>query len=320
MTNLQTQLQAQFPTLPWQFDKIVAPMTYFKIGGPAEIFWSAGSRSELESVLSFCHQQHIRVTVLGGASNVLIADEGISGLVIQLQLDQVAIQETDASGLVHVMAEAGSKTSLLVGKTVQHGLTGLEFFLGVPGTLGGAIYNNAHYLSHLLGEHVVSIEVMTPSGELTHITQKAAEFGYDSSRFQKTHEVIVSVEFALSKGTLSQSHALIKEATEYRAKTQPLGEPSSGCIFQNAPNTPELQALFPQFAGQAFVPGGFLIDQAGLKGTSRGKIEVSHKHAAFFVNKGHGSSKDVLDLIQQVKDQVKEKWNVELREEIFFIH
>ncbi len=319
MTQLQTLLTQHFPDIAWEFDKPLANLTYFRLGGPAEVFWPAASVPKLQEVLAFCQGHQVKVTIMGGASNVIVSDEGIKGLVIQLQLRQVTPGQQTAAGLTTLNVEAGCKTSLLVGQTVQLGLTGLEYFLGVPGTVGGAIFNNAHYLSHLIGEHVTKVSVLNQNGQLSELTATQAEFGYDSSRFQQSHEVIVAVEFALAKGTMDQSQALIKEATEYRAATQPLGEPSSGCIFQNVPNTPELRARFPQFAERSHVPGGFLIDQAGLKGHRHGDIEVSHKHAAFFVNKGHGTAKDVLDLIHLVKDQVKNQFQVELREEVFVL-
>jgi len=320
MTQLQTTLQKKFPDLKWQFDKALADLTYFRIGGPAEVFWEALEVSELQKVVAFCTTNQIKLTMLGGASNVLVADQGITGLVIHLKANTITRLTTDEQNLTHLSVAAGCKTSLLVGQTVQMGLTGLEYFLGVPGTVGGAIFNNSHYLSHLLSVHLISVEVLSREGKLKQVSATAAEFAYDSSRFQKTREIIVAGEFALAAGTLAASQALIKEATEYRACTQPLGQPSSGCIFQNTPNTPDLQARFPQFADKAFMSGGFLIDQTGLKGLRQGEIEVSHKHAAFFVNNGHGTSQDVLDLITQVKDRVRQQFGVELHEEVFFLN
>ena len=214
---------------------------------------------------------------------------------------------------------AGAKTSLFVKATVDHGYTGLEYFLGVPGSLGGAIYNNAHYLEDLIGRHVSRVEVLTESGDFMWLDHQECEFEYDSSRFQRTKEIIYQVEFVLEKGTKEESLELIKKATEYRAKTQPLGLPSSGCIFQNVPNNPELREQFPQFKDRLHVPGGFLIDQAGLKGMKEGDIEVSEKHAAFFVNNGHGTANQVKKLINRVKSIVKEKFSVELKEEVFWL-
>jgi len=207
----------------------------------------------------------------------------------------------------------------VVAETIKYGLTGLEYFLGVPGTVGGAVLNNAHYLSDLISQHVKRVRIITADDKVEWLQASECEFGYDHSRFQKSGEIILGVEFLLRPGDAATSQQLITKATQYRATTQPLGLPSSGCIFQNTPNTPHLQELFPQFADITHVPGGFLIDQAGLKGERRGDLEVSHKHAAFIVNHGGGTAHELKALIAHVKDTVKNKFGVELHEEVFFL-
>jgi UDP-N-acetylmuramate dehydrogenase len=189
----------------------------------------------------------------------------------------------------------------------------------VPGTLGGAVYNNAHYLSDLISEHINRVLVIDRQGQEKWLSKAECDFKYDYSRFQKTKEIILAAEFSLSLGNPQESQARIREATLYRAQTQPLGMPSSGCIFQNVPNDPNLQKLFPQFAERSHVPGGFLIDQAGLKGERVGDVEVSQKHAAFFVNHGTGTSEQVEELVTKVKQRVKAKYGVELHEEVFYL-
>lgn len=295
----------------------LAEHTYFKIGGPAEVFFATKDKTTLARVIGFCYQNNISVTILGGGSNVVVSDAGVRGLVCSFTGDTVS---QDGQKKNTVYAEAGCKTALLVAKTVSFGLTGLEYFLGVPGTLGGAIYNNAHYLNQLIGEYITRVEIITHAGTLQWLSQKECLFGYDTSRFHKTKEVIVSAEFLLKPGNKDSSHQKIKEATEYRAQTQPLGTPSSGCIFKNTPNTPNLRKLFPQFADQTHVSGGFLIDQAGLKGYGVGGVEVSSKHAAWIINpESKGTQKDVSALVKVIKASVKEKFGVELQEEIVYL-
>lgn len=319
MTSLQTTLQQRFPEWDWHFDYLLAPKTYFKIGGPAEAYIELDSPESVQELLVFCSQEEIRVTVLGGASNVLVADEGITGVVLHLTNAQTQVGEVLENDKTLFTAGAGTKMAALVSQAVAAGLTGLEYFLGVPGTLGGAIYNNSHYLNHLIGEHVHRVLILNSDHQLQWLNQTECDFAYDHSRFQTSKEIILEVEFALAQGTKENSMALIKEATEYRANTQPLNLPSSGCIFQNVPNSDRLRQLFPQFADQPRVSGGFLIDQAGLKGTHIGGIEVSEKHAAFFVNTGQGSAQDVKALIKQVKDSVAAKFGVQLQEEVFYL-
>jgi UDP-N-acetylmuramate dehydrogenase len=319
MTSIQETVHHRFPELPWQFEFLLAPLTYFKIGGPAEAYVEISEPADLQDLLTFCQEKDIKVTVLGGASNVVVADEGIRGVVVRLSNSHTQVLGPTADGKTLFQAGAGTKMAALVSQAVAQGLTGLEYFLGVPGTLGGAIYNNSHYLNHLIGEHVHRVHILNSEHQLQWLDQAECDFAYDHSRFQTSKELIIQVEFALVPGSKDDSMALIKEATEYRARTQPLNLPSSGCIFQNVPNTDELRQLFPQFADKPRISGGFLIDQAGLKGEKEGDIEVSHKHAAFFVNHGGGTARDVRKLITKVKTSVKDQFGVELQEEVFYL-
>jgi len=314
MSNLTSLLTQHFPQLNWQLSYPLAPLSYFKLGGSAEAYLELAELEPLQSLVKFCHQRRIKLTVIGGASNIIVADEGVTGIVLHLlNTDSAQI----GSG---VSAGAGLKMPLLVSKSIALGFTGLEYFLGVPGTLGGAIYNNAHYLSHLIGNYVTRVQVINRvTGKAQWLTHEECQFEYDHSRFQKSQEIIFRVEFELDRGDKTTSQALIKEATEYRAQTQPLGEASSGCIFQNVPNSPELRKRFPQFSESSHVPGGFLIDQAGMKGEMVGQLEVSHKHAAFMINHGGGTTADLGKLIAKVKSSVKAQFGVELEEEVFYL-
>lgn len=317
MTTLQQNLQKNFPNLSFKFDYSLKQQSYFKVGGPAEAYLELKDKEEIAKIVKFCNQNSIKLTIFGGGSNVIVADEGVKGLVLKLTNSEFKHELRDQKDYVYV--GAGQKTSLLVRDTLNLELTGLEFFLGVPGNVGGAVFNNAHYLDDLISDNIEKVEVVNKNGEITWLDVEECEFAYDSSRFHKTKEVILGVVFQLRKGNKEESQELVKKATLYRAKTQPLGIPSSGCIFQNVPNNSELKELFPQFAEKEFVPGGFLIDQAGLKGKTIGGVEVSQKHAAFFVNHGKGTSADIQQLIEIVKQQVKDKFNVELREEVFWL-
>jgi len=320
------KLTDSFPELAFQSDVPLADKTYFKLGGPAEILLQTKDEQTIAKLYKWCTQNKVPVTALGGASNVIVSDDGISGLVLQITNDSCNVISNESSNENSAKENnsilkvgAGCKTALLVRQSVDFGLAGLEYFLGVPGTIGGAIYNNAHYLEDLIGTHVYRVKIANQNGEILWLSQKECAFGYDSSRFHTSKEIILEVEFSLTPGPKESSMALIAEATKYRASTQPLGAPSSGCIFQNAPNTPELQDTFPQYAKNAFVGGGFLIDKAGLKGTKIGGISVSQKHAAFFINDGTGTAAEVQELIKLVQDTVKKKFGVELKEEVFVL-
>ncbi|MFZ1721197.1 MAG: UDP-N-acetylmuramate dehydrogenase [Microgenomates group bacterium] len=321
LPELQEKIEALIvhnPNITWKRNELLGPKSYFKIGGAADVFAEISLRDQLLAAVTFCHLHQIPITYLGGASNVVIDDAGVRGVVIKWTGEDAGVVENGKKSKLF-FAEAGIKTATLVSKSVTLGFTGLEYFLGVPGTLGGAIYNNAHYMQDLIGEHVESVEVLGASNTFEWISKDNCAFAYEKSRFQSSKEVIVSVRFSLKSGEEALSKSKIADATRYRASTQPLGIPSSGCIFQNVPNTPELQSKFPKFADKKFVPAGFIIDRAGLKGLRVGDIEVSEKHAAWLINKGTGTADQVSKIIQKIKESVQEKYGVSLTEEVFYL-
>ncbi len=312
------QIKEAFPKLKFRPKVPLAKITYFKIGGPAEVLVKAGERGQLVSLLQYCRSHDLPFTILGGASNVIVSDKGIEGLIILARHEELSVEKQEQDETV-LQVDSGIRTSTLVSKSVKLGLQGLEPFLGVPGRLGGAIYNNSHFHEELIGNFVTQVEVFNDKNDVVWIDQDECDFDYDHSRFQSTHEVILRVNFKLAKGDPAASQSKIKETTLYRIKTQPLGLPSSGCIFKNVPNSEHLRELFPQFKDKEHISAGFLIDQAGLKGLREGEIEVSQKHAAFMVNLGKGTAEDVKKLISKVKDKVKQEFNVQLQEEVFWL-
>jgi len=319
MTSLQTQIQTDLAQFYPEFDRVLAPLTYFKIGGLAEVYFDLKSRAALIEVIQWCLSHHSHFILLGGASNVIVNSEGIPGVVIRTSNQEYELLPSPDKKTGVIRVGGGYKTSLFVRRTIDDGFGGLEYFLGVPGRVGGAVYNNAHYLSNLIGTHIIRVEVISATGEVHWISHQDCDFSYDHSRFHTSDEVIVQAEFGLAQADQVNSLELVKAATLYRAQTQPLGEPSSGCYFRNTPNTPTLRARFPQFAARSECPAAFLIDQAGLKGTTVGGIAVSHKHAAFFINTGAGTSQEVSQLAEIVKRSVRDQFGVELKEEVFFL-
>lgn len=326
MSHNQNLFSAQFPDLDCHFDYPLADKSYFKIGGPAEIYCEIADLNMLKAVLHFCSQNSIPWTILGGASNVLIADEGIPGLVLKLTAKAERVLVDTESELIYEV-EAGAKTNALVMAVARLGGSGLEGFIGVPGTVAGAIYNNAHYLDSLIGDYVETVTAFhVKDNKELELSRENCHFAYEQSIFQTDEQlVILKASVRLTKAEPEQILAKIKAAQQRRQDTQPLSYPSSGCVFQNPPNTPELQALFPQFADKPFVPAGFLIDQAGLKGQQIGQIAISDQHAAFLINLAKlgepntASAKDVEALINLVKTTVKNKFNIDLEEEIFYL-
>ncbi len=319
MTAVQRLIQEQFAYFSPKLDEPLAPLTYFKIGGPAEVLLDLVTRDQIVEVGQFCHHNQIKLTILGGASNVIVSSQGISGVVIRTLNEEYQVLPEKAEQKQLIRVGVGYKTGLFVRKTIDDGFAGLEYFLGVPGRIGGAIYNNAHYLSDLIGTHIHRVEVLRPDGKTAWLDQAECQFSYDHSIFQTSRDILLQVDFSLAGGNKEHSMELVKEATMYRAETQPLGEPSSGCYFRNVANTELLKTNFPQYAKERECPSAFLIDQAGLKGTRVGDVEVSSKHAAFFINVGQGTSDQVRELAALVKKKVQQQFGVELREEVFFL-
>lgn len=311
-------LKKNFPNLKFKINFPLSKITYFKIGGPAEVLVAVQTREELINLIKFCQDKSCKYTILGGASNVLISDDGVSGLVILAKHTKLEKTNCNEQGC-EVLADTGLDMSALVKQTVNLGLTGLEQLVGVPGTLGGAVFNNSHYHDFLISRHIKEVEIVNKFGEVVWLDSSDCDFGYDLSRFQTTREVILRVKFFLKTGDPQTSKQLMRESTVYRMKTQPLGMPSSGCIFKNPSNQKNLQELFPQFSDQPRISAGFLIEQAGLKGASQGSIKISEQHASFMVNTNGGTAQDVLKLIDHVKEVVHKKFDVLLKEEVFWL-
>lgn len=336
MTNsILIRLQQAFPNLEFEAQTPLAPFTHMKVGGPAEVLWKATDREQLAQVVEWCFQEQVMFVVLGGASNVVVADKGIDGLVILNQCQAVetisaeqVIELIGASDLAayqatrpqadlrFLVADSGIKTAKLVRESIGLGGSGLEPFLGVPGTLGGAIYNNSHYTHELIGTYVVAVEGITESGERRWWSQAECAFAYDLSRFHHTRDVILQVILAVEPGDAAASMAQLAESTKKRTATQPLNLPSSGCMFQNVTLSPEQRSSYD---GQEKLSAGWLIDQAGLKGYQIGGAQVSPVHANFIVNTGSATAQDVEQLAAHIQAVVLEKFGIPLQREVFSI-
>lgn len=284
----------------------LAPYTTFKVGGPAEWFMETRSSDEIVEALRIAHAAGMRVTLLGGGSNVLVGDRGIRGLVIRPRGG--VIEQIDAA---RVRADAATTINGLVRWTIQRGIAGVEAWAGTPGTVGGAIFGNAHFGGRLIGELVESVRLAGLDGTTRDLSRDEMEFGYDRSRLQKTGEVLLSAVFRVSTGDPATLRKIARQSLAYRKKTQPLDTPSAGCIFQN-PQRADVPADIPASAGA-------LVDRAGLKGASRGDARVSPTHGNFIVNEGHATAAEIRSLIDLCRARVSERFGVALQEEIVYL-
>jgi UDP-N-acetylmuramate dehydrogenase len=218
------------------------------------------------------------------------------------------IEQVDAA---RVRADAANTINGLVRWTIQRGIAGLESWAGTPGTVGGAIFGNAHFGGRLIGELVESARLTGIDGVIRELSRDEMEFGYDRSRLQTTGEILLSAVFRVSTGDPVALRDIARQSLAYRKKTQPLDTPSAGCIFQN-PDRAQVPADIPASAGA-------LVDRAGLKGAARGDARVSPTHGNFIVNEGRATAADIRSLIDLCRERVSERFGVALQEEIVYL-
>ncbi|MEW6618045.1 MAG: UDP-N-acetylmuramate dehydrogenase [bacterium] len=276
--------------------KLNEPMsrhTHFKVGGLADIFVEVGNEGELKQVVSLCAQFKTPFFVLGGGSNVLVTDKGIRGVVIKLVDEFKKIRWLDNG---RIITGAGVELPKLVNLTCKRGLSGLEFAVGIPGTIGGAVIGNAGIQEKSIGDCVSFVKIL--DNKLSH---KECGFSYRNSNLRKY--VILEVEILLKKAEISHIITVLQDYKQKRKDTQPQGYRNAGCIFKNPPGN---------FAGK-------LIDAAGLKGLRIGGAYISNKHANFILNDGTATAMDILNLITKIKKSVFDKFGIGLEEEIIII-
>ena len=286
----------------------LAPWTTFRLGGPADWLVDVRGAGELRRLVELAAGAGVPLTVLGGGSNVLIADEGVRGVVARVHGGDVAMA---GEGLVR--ADGGVTINGLVRWTISHGVAGLEAWAGTPGTVGGAIYGNAHFQGRLISECIHRVTLLTREGTIAEVPAAALEFGYDYSRLHRTREIVVSAEFRVSAGDPAALREIARASLAFRKRTQPLALSSAGCIFQNPdPRRDPVPQGIPPSAGA-------LVDRAGLKGAAEGGARVSPVHANFIVNEGGATARDVRRLIDRCRAAVREQFGVELIEEIVYL-
>jgi UDP-N-acetylmuramate dehydrogenase len=283
----------------------LAPLTTFKVGGNADWLITIRSADEIARAIRIARDHRVAVTVLGGGSNVLVADEGVAGLVIRIHGGEVR-QIDDAT----VRADAGVTINGLVRWTIAHGLAGVEAWAGTPGTVGGAVYGNAHFRGRLVSELVKSVTLLSPMGQWTTVPSAHMEFGYDYSRLHRTREIVVAADFNVTHGDPDRLRDTARESLAFRKRTQPLEKSSAGCIFQNPdPQRDRVPEGIPLSAGA-------LVDRAGMKGAALGGAHVSTRHANFIVSDGGASASEIARLIERCRAEVRRQFGVELRDEI----
>jgi UDP-N-acetylmuramate dehydrogenase len=306
--NVTNALRAAIAPDRIHLDAPLAPLVTFRVGGPADWLVHARSAADVRAAVGVARTARIPWVMLGGGSNVLIADAGIRAIVIRVHGGQV-VAVSDRL----VRADAGVTINGLTRWTIGRGYAGLEAWAGTPGTVGGAIHGNAHFKGRNIGELIESVELLTSDGESVRVPASDMAFGYDSSRLQQTTEVVLSADFTVGRGDPATLRAVARESLAFRKRTQPLESASAGCVFQN-PN-PARDAIPDGIPPSA----GALVDRAGLKGQREGGARVSPAHGNFIVNEGNATADDIRRLIERCRSEVRRRFGVELRDEIVYL-
>lgn len=288
-----------------QRDVNLASYTTYKIGGAADYFVVAESKKELVNAVTKSRESNLPYFVLGAGANILISDQGFRGLVIKNEADDIKIENN------RVIADSGVLIQDLVKLTKEKALSGLEHYVGIPSTVGGAIWQNLHFLSPdrkstvFIESIFESAEILDEDNCIKKVDKGFFNFGYDYSILHDKKILITEATFMLFASVRDEIEKQIDENSKYRIERQPqLSEfPSCGSVFRKIEG----------------VGAGRLIEQVGLKGYQVGGIRVSEKHANFLVNTGGGKASDVKDLIKLIQDKVKKDLGYTLEPEISFV-
>ena len=293
-----------------RLDEPLAPYTTFKIGGPADLFYEARTPDELAAALVAARARGVPSFLLGLGANILIGDRGFRGLVVRNAARHIEV----LAGERRIVAGSGTVVwPDLIETAIAHSLSGLEHYVGIPSTVGGALWQNLHFLAPaparertmFIAEVTLGAEVLTLDGERRWADAAWFEFGYDTSVLHHRPEVVLTATFQLASGDPETMRRIVRENLEWRGHRHPPldREPSVGSIFKKIEG----------------IGAGRLIDQCGLKGARAGAAVVTHRHANIIVNEGGATAADVRALIAHVQETVERDTGYRLEPEISFI-
>jgi UDP-N-acetylmuramate dehydrogenase len=292
-------------------DEPIAPYTTFKIGGPADLFYEATSADALAEAVLAAREIGVPYFVLGLGANILVGDRGFRGLVIRNTSSHCEFREDGAE--CRLWVESGAIVKDLIQQAVRRGWSGLEHYVGIPSTVGGAVWQNLHFLSPaparertmFIAEVFESCEILSQENERKTVDADYVKFGYDDTVFHHRRDIALSVTFRLARGDESAMQKVMQENLSWRGARHPWLEwhPSAGSIFKKIEG----------------IGAGRLVDQCGLKGFRHGNAQISHMHANILINLGGATARDVRELIAIAQTTVREKLGYQLHPEIGFI-
>src|ERR1700738_621028 len=296
-SNSYGQLIARLDSGRLKRDEPLAQYTTFKIGGPADFFYDATSTEDLAGAVIAARELGIEYFVLGLGANILVGDKGFRGLIIRNTSSHLNFSDNGK-----LWVESGAVMARLIPQAVERGLSGLEHYVGIPSTVGGAVWQNLHFLSPaperertmFIAEVFESAELLTHDGRRQTVDRDYMQFGYDTSTLHKQRDIALAVTFQLERCDKAVMHRIMQENLSWRGGKHPWLEyhPSAGSIFQKIEG----------------VGAGRLIEQAGLKGYRIGDAQISHIHANIMVNLGQATATDVRELIKLAQNKVQERF------------
>ena len=289
-------------------DEPLAQYTTFRIGGPADLFYSAASADDLAAAVTAARELQVPYFVLGLGANILVGDRGFRGLVIRNVAKDFSFADDGK-----LWVESGAVMAELIPEAVERGWSGLEHYVGIPSTVGGAVWQNLHFLepaparekTMFIADVFHSCELLTEEGDRRTVDKGYMQFAYDDSILHHRGDVALAVTFQLEKGSTADMHRIMQENLSWRGARHPWLQfhPSAGSIFKKIEG----------------VGAGRLVDQCGLKGFRHGDAQISHIHANIMVNLGKATARDVRELIAIAQNAVLEKFGHRLEPEIGFI-
>ncbi|MBD3156959.1 UDP-N-acetylmuramate dehydrogenase [Candidatus Peregrinibacteria bacterium] len=273
-----------------QSDKDLAPLTAYGIGGAADLYIQAHHMLDIPEIIQQAHELHIPYYLLGGGRNIVFSDKGFRGLIIHNKAMSIAVRENK------ITAESGAMLAQVLAEARKHKLGGIMKMVGLPGTIGGALYGNAGAQGVEIGDFVTKATLFDYQNGVHTENSDYFQFSYRTSILKKTHETVLSVTLTLPP---LDPHDVTPEIITFRAKKQPKGK-VAGSFFKNP--SPDK-------------PAGMLIDKAGLKGLRRGDITVSLMHGNWLINEGNGTQKELIELAKHIKETVHHMFDVTLQPE-----
>ncbi len=302
MRKLIESANWQIPQERIQYDEPMKKHTSFKVGGPADVYIKVQKESEIAAIQQFAKDHEIPLAVMGNGSNILVRDKGIRGIVVQIDIRKLEIEEQE-DGRKKVIIGAGNKMAEVAHTLAKQGIGGFEELAGIPGTIGGAIKMNAGAYGKEIKDIIQQAKVLKHTGETEIIPKEDMQFCYRNSIFATNQAIILEAKFML---TVEKQENLQKKLQEYqrlRKEKQPMEYPSAGSTFKR---------------GETFITAQ-LIDQVGLKGYQIGGAQISEKHAGFIINKQNATAKDIQELMDYTKKVVFEKTGKQIQLEVEII-